>query len=330
MSGSGFIELEAGREVDLVLELDPVGAGGSLSFGWIRPDSGPAETAPELSDAVALAERCDAVVIVGGSHHSLDTEGVDRRDLCLPGDQDALIAAVAAANPLCAVVLMGGAGASLPWIGAVPAVIHAGYPGMEGGHAIAAALFGSANPSGKLPVTWPKRLADVPGHSYGVYDQFEGEYREGMRHGYRGYDADGVEPLFAFGHGLSYTSFALDDLTAVVEGDAADPSVVVTFTVTNTGDRAGAEVAQVYVGDEDASVWRPQRELKGFAKIHLQPGQSELVRIELGHRAFAFWEPSMHDWRVEPGTFTITVGNSSRGPALSERIKIEPAVYGDN
>ena len=190
MSGSGFIELEASREVDLALELDPVGAGGSVSFGWIRPDSDAAETTPELSDAVALAERCDAVVIIGGSHHSLDTEGVDRRDLCLPGEQDALIAAVAGANPRCAVVLMGGAGANLPWIDVVPAVIHAGYPGMEGGHAIAAALFGTANPSGKLPVTWPKRLPDVPGHRYGVYDQFEGEYREGLRHGYRGYDAD--------------------------------------------------------------------------------------------------------------------------------------------
>jgi beta-glucosidase len=182
------------------------------------------------------------------------------------------------------------------------------YAGMEGGNAIADVLFGDVNPSGKLPMTFPKALADSPAHALGDYAAEVCHYKEGIFVGYRWFDAKGIEPLFPFGHGISYTRFKLDNMTLE---DAAG-GVRVSLDVTNAGSRPGAEVVQVYIGQPKCPVPRPVRELKGFAKVPLQPGESRRVEILLPRDAFAYWSLERNGWTVEPGEYVIEAGASSR------------------
>jgi beta-glucosidase len=196
----------------------------------------------------------------------------------------------------------------MPWIDRIPAVALAWYGGMEGGHAVADVLFGDVNPSGKLPMTFPKSLADSPGHALGDYAADVCDYKEGIFVGYRWFDAKEIDPLFPFGHGLSYTSFKYENMTVEKSGDGLH----VSLDLTNTGARAGAEVVQVYVGQPKCSVPRPVRELKGFEKVSLQPGEKKRVEIALHRDAFAFWHPEKNEWTVEPGDFVIEAGGSSR------------------
>jgi beta-glucosidase len=197
----------------------------------------------------------------------------------------------------------------------VPAVLLSWYSGMEGGNAIARVLFGDVNPSGKLPATFPKRLADSPAHTSGAKG-FPGEngttvYSEGVFVGYRWFDTKNIEPLFAFGHGLSYTTFQYSKLKVVRGGDANSPSATVEFEITNTGKRAGAEVAQIYVQDVKASVVRPVKELKGFQKVQLQPGETKTISVPLDRSAFAFYDDKQGAWVVEGGEFKILAGASA-------------------
>jgi beta-glucosidase len=272
---------------------------------------------PTLIDrAVAAAKQADVAIVVGGLNHNdfAETESKDRKNLDLPGGQAELIARVVEANPRTVVVLVSGAPVAMdPWLDKVPAVLQAWYAGMEGGNALAAILFGDVNPSGKLPCTFPRRLDDSPAHALGAYPGKEGtvRYTEGLLVGYRWFDAKAIAPLFPFGHGLSYTTFAYSNLR-VTGGDQKPWSPVrVQVDVANLGQRAGSETIQVYVHDVESTQPRPPKELKGFQKIALDPGEKRTVEVPLGIEAFAFYDPARKAWIAEAGEFHILVGASA-------------------
>jgi beta-glucosidase len=228
------------------------------------------------------------------------------------GEQNELISAVASANPHTVVVLNAGAPVSMPWADQVAAIVAAYYPGMENGNAVVNVLLGKVNPSGKLPVTFPTRLEDSPAYINASYPGCrEVNYGEGIFVGYRYFDKKEVTPLFPFGHGLSYTSFAYSDLQVTKEVTAGQ-KVEVSLRVKNTGKAAGKEVVQLYVSDLKSSLPRPPKELKAFAKVALKPGQAETVRFNLYERALAFYDPQKQAWVAEPGEFEVLVGSSSR------------------
>jgi len=264
--------------------------------------------------AVAAAKAADVVIYIGGLNHDLhfDSEGADRRDLKLPYGQDELIQKIVAVNPRTIVVLEGMMVEMDAWLDRVPAVVEAWYPGMEGGNALAGVLFGDANPSGKLPVTFPKKLADTPQAAFGptAYPGVNGTvtYAEGLLVGYRWYDTKHIEPLFPFGFGLSYTTFAYSNLKLVPDASG----VTAQFDIKNTGAVAGAEVAELYVHAQNSSVSRPDKELKGFQRVFLKPGETQTVFIPLKPGAFSFYRPDDKSWVAEKGDYQILVGGSSR------------------
>jgi beta-glucosidase len=269
------------------------------------------------SRAVRAAGQADVVVYVGGLNHRpfVDAEGTDRKDMKLPYGQDDLLQRIVEANPRTIVVLMGGGPVEMgSWLEKVPAVMQAWYPGMEGGNALAAVLFGDANPSGKLSCTFPKRLADSPAHALNAYPGKDGtvRYEEGLLVGYRWFDTRKIEPLFPFGYGLSYTRFEYSNLRLIPGKDAKNQVLTAEFDVQNVGSRAGAEVAQLYIQDEKPRLPRPVKELKGFRKILLKAGEKQTVSIPLDRGAFAFYDPEQHGWVAEKGRFKILIGSSSR------------------
>jgi beta-glucosidase len=280
-----------------------------------------------IAEAVAAAKSADVVIYVGGLNHhgGYDTEGADRKDIKLPGGQDELIRKIVQANPKTVVVLMGGGAVEMDaWLAKVPAVLYAWYPGLEGGNALAHVLFGDVNPSGKLPCTFPKRLADSPAHALHTYPGTNGTevYKEGLLVGYRWFDAKKIKPLFPFGHGLSYTTFKYSNLNLVPAHDASGPLVTVEFKLANTGSRAGAEVAQVYVQEASPSLPRPLKELKGFKKVFLQPGEKQKVSVALDRNAFAHYDPDKKGWVADKGAYKILVGSSSRDLLLDGKFKL--------
>jgi beta-glucosidase len=210
-----------------------------------------------------------------------------------------------------------------PWLTDVSAVVEAWYSGMEGGNAVARVLFGDVNPSGKLPCTFPKRLEDSPAHACHAYPGTNGtvRYEEGLLVGYRYFDTKEIEPLFPFGHGLSYTRFDYSDFK-VSQGTGAGTLATVEFSLANTGDRAGAEVAQVYIRQSQPSLPRPYKELKGFRKIFLKPHERQTVSIPLNQSAFAFYDPSQGGWVAEKGDYEIIVGSSSHDIRLTGKFTL--------
>lgn len=304
-SRKATLRLVGGRSYDLRLEYFEGDGEAVARFGWLPP--GEAEALRRR--ACEAARAADVAVVCAGLNRQVESEDYDHA-ISLPEGQDELIEAVAAANPRTVVVMNSGAAVLMGrWVDRVAAVLQAWYPGEQGGHAIALLLFGAANPSGRLPTTFLRSEADAAcrGHYPGANGSVA--YAEGVLVGYRHFDARGIEPLFPFGHGLSYTTFAYANLAlAPLPGGACD----VSFEVANTGARAGAEVAQVYVGDVEASLMRPPKELKAFLKVPLEPGETKTVRLRLGPGAFSFYDPSRHDWVLEPGAFRILVGASSR------------------
>jgi beta-glucosidase len=275
-----------------------------------------------------MARDADAVVLSVGFDEVSEMEDWDRT-FALPPGQDELIRAVAAVNPNTIVVVnSGGAIDTNAWLSSVPAYLQAWYPGQEGGTALAEILFGDVNPSGKLPATFERQAQDNP--TYTTYYPQPGTkrvtYAEGVFVGYRGYEKNGVAPLYAFGHGLSYTTFAYQNLQitprATTEKRGDETLYDVTFTVTNTGKRAGAAVPQLYVSDLQSSVARPPKELKGFTKVTLQPGESRTVTIPLDARAFAYYDVTKKKWRAEAGAFAILVGSSSAQVELQAQVKL--------
>jgi beta-glucosidase len=287
-----------------------------LNFGIVRPE--------ELvsAEAKAVAARTDAVVVAVGFDPSTEGESADRMFVLPPG-QDDLINQIAAINKNTVAVVTSGGGVDMtPWVDHVPGLFQAWYPGQEGGTALAQLIFGDTGPSGKLPITIERRWEDNPAHDtyYPKGADKEVAYTDGVFVGYRGYDRSGVKPLFPFGYGLSYTTFTYKNLS--VSQASATGAVEVHFDVTNTGSRAGAEVAEVYVGDRHASVPRPLKELKGFSKVSLSAGETKQVTVTLDRRAFSYYDVKKHDWAVAPGDFDVLVGGSSAKIELTGKVAL--------
>ena len=265
-----------------------------------------------LERAVKAAARADAAIVFAGLTEEYESEGFDRKSMALPEAQKKLIGKVVAANPNTVVVLNNGSPLAMPWLAKVPAVLEAFFPGQECGNAIAAILFGDVNPSGKLPDTFPRRYKDNP--AFPNYPGKNGKvlYGEGIFVGYRHYDAKKIEPLFPFGHGLSYTDFKYSNLKINPAETKAGDKIKISIDVKNTGKVAGKEVVQLYVSDILSSVPRPPKELKAFQKISLLPSETKTVRFTLDKEALAFYDPALKKWVAEPGKFEIQVGSSSR------------------
>lgn len=306
----------AGDGVEVLYERGYVG---DVSTDYNGVDSGQdlteTRTAGELlADAVAAAREADAVLFVGGLNKSghQDCEGADRLSYGLPYGQDTVIEALAAANPRLAVVLVSGNAVAMPWIDRVPAVLEAWFSGSEAGNALADVVFGAVNPSGKLPFSFPVRLEDNGAIALGEYPGGDSvTYREGLFVGYRWLESKGIAPLFAFGHGLSYTTFSISGVRSDRTSLGSDGRIRVSADVTNTGDRAGAEVVQLYIGDEESSLPRPVKELKGFQKVSLAPGETRTVTFDITPEQLQYYDDRQGAWVAEAGLFTAFVGAAS-------------------
>jgi beta-glucosidase len=290
-----------------------------------------------LNEAVELAKKSDYVIFVGGLNKAdfQDSEGNDRKSYGLPYNQDHVISALAKANKNLAVVLVSGNAVAMPWIKEVPTVLQSWYLGSEAGNSIASVLAGDANPSGKLPFTFPVKLEDNSAHQLGEYPGQKDElaagkgkdqknpinitYNEGVFVGYRWHDTKNIKPLFSFGHGLSYTTFEFGKAKADQTTISQDGKITFTVTVKNTGKKAGAEVAQLYISDLKSSVPRPAKELKGFEKVYLNPGELKEVTFTIDKTALSYFDAGKHDWVAEPGDFEALIGNSS--DAIKTKVK---------
>ncbi len=309
------VDVEAGRsyaiEVDYPVVPDQLVRG--LSFGARVVESG-----DPLERAAAAAASADVAVVVVGTSDEFETEGEDRTTLALPGDQDALVAAVAAANPNTVVVLNCGSPVTMPWLGEVPAVLQLWFPGQAMGDALADVLTGDAEPGGRLPITFPRDLAETPAARYYPGTGGRAVYGEGLLIGYRWYDRNDIDPLFPFGFGLGYTTFTIEPV-----GVSGDPSaaVAVAADVTNTGRRAGSEVVQVYVEPPDDDAARPLRHLAAFRRVRLEPGETERVDIEVPPRSFRRWIDGA--WITPPGAYRVLVGRSSRSIAAAGAVAVD-------
>ena len=312
--------LEGGKSYRLRVEYMQNGGDAVMRFGWGQGGIAPALSAKDK----AAIRAADAVIVAAGYNLEDESEGSDR-SYALPYGQEQLIQTVSALNPRTVVVLnSGGRVATASWLDKVPALLHAWFPGQEGNRAVADILFGKLNPSGKLPFTFEKRLEDNAAfrRTPQTYPGKDGrvDYDEGIFVGYRWADHEKIEPLFPFGFGLSYTRFEYS--APEVHRDAAGRWVV-SFKITNVGKMAGAEVAQVYVEPPASSVPRPVRELKGFARLELQRGATGHATVTLDERAFAYFDEASHEWKTEPGRYTLVIGASSRDPRL--RIPVDVA-----
>jgi beta-glucosidase len=320
------VQLQAGAHYALRLS----GAGASAQLRWATPSF----LDPWLTRAADAARSASTAIVVVAD--DTESEGADRVGLALPGAQDALVTAVAAANPRTVVVVDAGAPITMPWLGSVASVVDAWYPGESNGTALAAVLFGAVDPGGHLPVTFPRSLAQVPAQTPA---EFPGvgrtvQYSEGIDVGYRYYQATAETPLFAFGFGLSYTDFTFTDLTVTppaVQLPAAGPGstgcgcdgqgsplVTVSATVTNTGSRSGSDVVQLYLGDP-AAAGEPPEQLEGFQRVELSPGQATEVSFTLDAHALSFWNDAANGWTVAGGQFSVLVGDSSAPTGLPLR-----------
>jgi beta-glucosidase len=281
--------------------------------------------ANNLKQAVDIASKADIAVVVVGRYYKNESEGFDVKTMDLPAGQDELIQAVEKTNPHTVVVLNTGDPVTMSkWLDNTPALLDIWYGGQEGGNALAAILFGDANPSGKLPVSLPKKLEDSPAAKTYPGQNLHAEYSEGIYVGYRYYDTKNVEPQFPFGFGLSYTKFEYSDLKSLGVGSTGANSTPWSFSVAirNTGKRSGAEVVQLYVHDGHAKIDRPIHELKAFKRVELSPGESKTVEFNLPPSAFEYWDPSTKRWTLDPGTFEIQIGSSSRDIRLKAPIQI--------
>ena len=298
---------------------DTTGAYNGVTTGQDLTDSRSCQQL--IADAVAKARKADYVIIVGGLNKSdyQDCEGHDRKEYGLPYGQDELVEALTKVNRRVVFVNISGNPVAMPWHDRVAAIVQGWYGGSESGEALADVLTGDVCPSGKLPFTWPVKLQDVGAHALKTYPGtwrdghkiIDETYSEGVYVGYRWTEAKHIRPLFAFGHGLGYTTFKLSDLRLSSSTLTAADSLTVTVNVRNTGRRAGAETVQLYIHDDKCSVDRPVKELKGFAKVALQSGESKDVKIVIGRDALSFYDEKQGAWKAEPGTFTALVGNAS-------------------
>ncbi len=330
-NGGGSAEIKSLYEISPLLGMQMV-VGGNTTFhyapGYTSGDEGTLNQISFLRDqALRVAGACDLVIFVGGLNHDHDLEGQDRKDLALPYEQEALILALHAVNPNLVVVNVSGSPVDLTAISKdVPAVVQTWYNGMNGGLALAEVLFGNVNPSGKLPVSFPKTLSDVSAHSIG---NFPGDdtvhYTEGIFVGYRHHITHNIPALYPFGHGLSYTTFSYENPrvnSSSFNSEDEDSAIEVSFTLTNTGDRFGMETVQLYVQDVESELPRPTVELKGFRKVALEAGETQTVTFNLPPRAFRYYNPDKKTWVFEPGAFKLHIGASSTDLLLTETVTL--------
>ncbi|MEW9052266.1 MAG: glycoside hydrolase family 3 C-terminal domain-containing protein [Neobacillus sp.] len=280
-----------------------------------------------ILEAKNLARQSDVAVVFAGLPDRYESEGYDRTHLHIPANHQRLIEAVSEVQPNVIVVLSNGAPIEMPWLGNVKGLIEAYLGGQAFGGAVADVLFGEVNPSGKLAETFPQKLSHNPSHLNFPGEGDKVEYKEGIFVGYRYYDTKEIEPLFPFGFGLSYTSFDFTAISVDKKELTDEETVDVHVTVKNTGKVAGKEVVQLYVRDVETSVIRPVKELKGFEKVALEPGEETTVTFTLDKRAFAYYNVELKDWHVETGEFEILVGNSSTNISLTEIVKVESTVF---
>lgn len=305
---------------------------GPEAYGRVAPSPYPADSLEKA--ALDVAKKADMIIYVGGlvKAYQQDMEGGDRLDMKLPFGQDALIDKLLDINSNMVCVLVSGNAVEMPWIDRMPAVVEAWYLGSQAGQAIGEVLSGKVNPSGKLPFSFPVKLADNAAHSTGEaicypgeeQNKYREEYREGILVGYRWHDTKGIKPLFAFGHGLSYTSFEVTD-AAIKSGaeSTTDGTIEVSATIKNTGDRTGKEVLQVYIGKKDSRVERAVKELKGFQKIELAAGEQKNVSIKIPASSLAFFDEEAHAWEVEKGGYTVYVGTASDNIAKELQLEVK-------
>ena len=305
---------------------------GPEAYGRVAPSPYPADSLEKA--ALDVAKKADMIIYVGGlvKAYQQDMEGGDRLDMKLPFGQDALIDKLLDINSNMVCVLVSGNAVEMPWIDRMPAVVETWYLGSQAGQAIGEVLSGKVNPSGKLPFSFPVKLADNAAHSTGEaicypgeeQNKYREEYREGILVGYRWHDTKGIKPLFAFGHGLSYTSFEVTD-AAIKSGaeSTTDGTIEVSATIKNTGDRTGKEVLQVYIGKKDSRVERAIKELKGFQKIELAAGEQKNVSIKIPASSLAFFDEEAHAWEVEKGGYTVYVGTASDNIAKELQLEVK-------
>lgn len=328
------IRERAGEDVEIIYERGYVGDIGD-SYDGVVTGQDLRETRSQrqlIDDALAAAESADAVIFIGGLNKSAyqDCEGTDRLALELPYAQNELISALARVNRKLAVVIISGNAVAMPWVDDVPSILESWYGGSQAGNSLADVLFGDVNPSGHLPFTFPVSLDDTGVHSLGGYPEKMDtvEYREGLLVGYRWADTKDVKPLFAFGHGLSYTTFewgeakaSANSIKSVQSEVAADlkseksarrsGSIVFSLSVKNTGDRAGAELVQLYISDLECSVERPEKELKAFSKVYLEPGETKTVELAVSEDDLRFFDEEKHAWVSEKGEFEAVIAASA-------------------
>jgi beta-glucosidase len=297
--------------------------GAKVRFGWEHPvDAVPSA----IQEAAALAKKSDVAIIVVRDYNS---EHADRPSLTLPNEQDLLVQTVVAANSRTIVIVASGGPVLMPWLDQVPAVLESWYGGQELGNALADVLFGDVTPSGKLPVTFPRSDHETPVSSPEQYSRTDlvAHFSEGLAVGYRGYDQFGIEPLFPFGYGLSYTSFAYSHLQVEPEASDGTSPLQVSFTITNTGTQAGTEIAQVYLG-LPASVAEPPKRLVGWVKVEVKAGESRVVSVTLDpyatSRPLSYWNVHANGWEVASGDYQLFVGASSRDIRLTGSLRVQP------
>lgn len=300
------------RVIEVEMAITP-----GLLVGGFELYAAPPDPGDPLPAALTAARAADIAVVVVGSNGRLETEGADRTSLSLPGAQDDLVARVVEANPRTIVVVNTGAPVTMPWADGAAAVLMTWYPGEEGVNALVDVLTGAADPGGRLPITFPARIEDSASHGFYPGDGSQVVYGEGLDIGHRHFDSKGIEPVFAFGHGLSYTTFALGEPSV----DGAGTDLTITVPVTNTGERSGSTVVQCYVARTDNRPNRPLRQLEGFAKLALDAGATRDAVISLDDRSFARWDVDTHSWMVDPSRYQLHVGTSSR--AIDHIVDVE-------
>ncbi len=325
--GGGSSQLKAVHEISPLAGIQKRFAKANVihALGYASGPSAYSQVVPSQLDADSLkqaaveaAQKADLVLFVGGLNKSRhqDCEGSDRKSYHLPFGQDQLLKEIIGVNKNVGVILVSGNAVAMPWLSDVKAVMQAWYLGSEGGYAIADVLSGDVNPSGKLPYTFPVKLADNGAHSFGEIsypgDGVNEEYKEGILVGYRWHDTRNIDPLFAFGHGLSYTTFKIGKVFTDKKSYSKEDSIALTVEISNVGKADGAEVIQVYVHDKQSSVMRPVKELKGFKKIHLTAGSKKTLTIEIPALALSFYDEINNSWKLEEGRFELRIGTSSR------------------
>lgn len=323
----GLIE-RAGKDIEVVYARGYTGSSIKGQDGMTTKGMEESRSSAELTEeALEIAADADLVLFIGGLNkdEKQDCEGADRQDLGLPYNQDELISKIAAVNGNLAVILVSGNAVAMPWIVEVPSVLQAWYLGSEAGHCIADVVFGDVNPSGKLPFTFPAQLSDSPAHFEGKAFPVEGynKYEEDIYVGYRWFEHKGIKPLFAFGHGLSYTSFEYSAACLSKNVLKKGGEIVVSVDVKNTGSRAGAEVVQLYISDPECSVERPEKELKNFTKVYLEPGETKTVKLGINTQDLCYFDAQAHNWVAEEGEYIAHVAAASDDVRASLKFELK-------